>query len=149
MKKHSVDFLKGPLLANIIRYTIPIILTNILQLLFNTADMIVVGRYCGSISMAAISATSQLVKLVTSLFIGFSVGVGVAVAHGLGGNRHENVHRTVHTALPIVLIAGTAMTVIGLILSKLDFARDTGELALVVNAVFNDLFFRNDLYTVV
>ena len=110
--------------------------------------MIVVGRYCGSISMAAISATSQLVKLVTSLFIGFSVGVGVAVAHGLGGNRHENVHRTVHTALPIVLIAGTAMTVIGLILSKQSLIwLGTPESLLSLSTLYLTIYFSGMIFT--
>lgn len=142
--------LKGPLLANIIRYTIPIILTNVLQLLFNTADMIVVSRFCGSISMAAVSASSQLIKLITSLFIGFSVGVGVAVAHGLGANRTEDEHRTVHTSLPIVLIGSAVMTVIGVLLAKRFLLwMGTPTSLLSMSTVYLRIYFSGIIFTLV
>ena len=100
MHSNSSDLTEGPLLKKIILYTIPIILTGILQLLFNAADLVVVGRYCGSISVAAVGATGAIINLLVNLFIGLSVGAGVTVAHGLGAGRYEDVRRTVHTAIP-------------------------------------------------
>ena len=70
--KKQIDMLESPLFGGILRFTIPIILTNLLQMLFNTADMIVVGQYCGSLSVAAVSATTTLTSLFLNFFIGFS-----------------------------------------------------------------------------
>ena len=97
--------LEGPLFRNIILYTIPVMLTGVLQLLFNAADLVIVGRFCGSISVAAVGATGAITNLIVNLFIGLSVGAGVTVAHGLGGEDDEAVSRTVHTAVPTALIA--------------------------------------------
>ena len=72
MKTSQIDMCSGPLLKNIIIYTIPIILTNILQLLFNAVDLIVVGRFCGSVSVAAVGATGSLIHLITFLFVELS-----------------------------------------------------------------------------
>ena len=71
--------LEGPLFPNIIRFTIPIILTSVLQLLFNAADLVVVGQFCGSVSVAAVGATGSITGLLVNFFIGLSVGAGVAV----------------------------------------------------------------------
>lgn len=105
--------LHGPLFSGIVLYTIPIILTSVLQLLFNAADLVVVGRYCGSVSVAAVGATGAISNLIVNLFIGLSVGAGVTVAHGLGSQNGEDVHRTVHTALPAALVSGVVLTVVG------------------------------------
>ncbi|MBQ7329030.1 MAG: MATE family efflux transporter [Oscillospiraceae bacterium] len=112
--KKRIDMLEGPLLGGILRFAFPIILTNLLQILYNTADKIVVGQYCGSLSIAAISATSTLTTLFVNFFIGFSVGTGVCVARALGGHKDEVVHRTVHTALPTAAICGGILSVVGI-----------------------------------
>ena len=96
--KRSANMLTGPLWSSLITYTIPIILTSVLQLLFNAADLVIVGRYSGSINVAAVSATGSITNLIVNLFIGLSIGAGVTVAHAIGGNNHQAVHRTVHTA---------------------------------------------------
>lgn len=111
------DLCEGPLLKNILTYTIPIILTGILQLLFNAADLVVVGQYCGDLSVAAVGATGALINLMINLFIGLSVGAGVTVAHNLGAGKEEAVRRTVHTAIPAALISGIFLTVIGVTFS--------------------------------
>ncbi|MBQ4628784.1 MAG: MATE family efflux transporter, partial [Clostridia bacterium] len=80
MAKSNNSILQGPLFLNIVTYTIPIILTSILQLLFNAADLVIVGRFCGSVSVAAVGATGSITNLIVNLFIGLSVGAGVAVA---------------------------------------------------------------------
>ena len=118
MIRFNQSMLHGPLLPSILSYTFPIILTSLLQLLFNAADLIVVGRFRGSLSVAAVSSTGSLVNLIITLFIGLSVGAGVSVAHALGGGQHEETRRIVHTALPTAIVGGLFLTVAGLILSE-------------------------------
>lgn len=114
MKRSRVDMLHGRLLPNIISYTIPIILTGLLQLAFNAADLVIVGRYCGSNTVAAVGATGAVTHLVVNLFVGLSVGGGVTVAHSIGSKDDEAVHRTVHTAVPTALIGGAVLMVYGI-----------------------------------
>ncbi len=118
MKNNSMDMCEGPLLKKIIFYTIPIVLTGVLQLLFNAADLIVVGRFCGSLSVAAIGATGALINLIVNFFLGISVGTGAAVARGLGADDRKAVFRTVHTAISIAVVAGAFLTVVGVWGSK-------------------------------
>ena len=113
MRYSRAAMTEGPLLKNIILYTIPIILTSVLQLLFNAADLMVVGRFCGSVSVAAVGATGSLINLIVTLFIGLSVGVSVTTAQALGAGDNEKVHRVVHTAIPTAAIGGLCLTVFG------------------------------------
>lgn len=110
----EMDMTEGPLLKKIILYTLPIILTGVLQLLFNAADLVVVGRFGSDTSVASVGATSSIITLITNLFIGLSVGAGVAVAHGLGAGKSDEVHKTVHTAIPTALVSGVILTVVGI-----------------------------------
>lgn len=114
MRGNSADMTHGPLLKHIVLYTIPVIMTGILQLLFNAADLVVVGRFCGSISVAAVGACGPVINLLVNLFIGLSVGAGVTVAHGLGAGKTEDVRRTVHTAIPLAAICGAVLSVVGI-----------------------------------
>lgn len=113
----DVDMTTGPLFTNIWRYTLPIMLANVLQMLYSTVDMMIVGRFCGSLTVAAIGATAALSGLLTSLFIGLSIGVGVVVAHGLGAGRRREVRHAVHTAIPVAVLCGGVLTVGGLLLT--------------------------------
>lgn len=113
--KKQIDMCSGPLLGNILWYTVPIILTGVLQLLFNAADLVVVGQFSGSLSVAAVGATGSLTTLIVNLFVGLSVGVGVLVAQSIGGNRTQDITFTVHTAIPLAMISGLALTVIGVV----------------------------------
>ena len=79
-----MDLTEGPVISGIIRYTIPIVLSSALQLLFNAADLMVVGQFCGSLSVGAISSTGAMTNLIINLFVGLSVGAGVCVAHAIG-----------------------------------------------------------------
>ena len=88
-------------------------LTGILQLLFNAADLIIVGRFCGSVCVAAVGATGSLTSLIVNLFIGLSVGTGVTVAHALGAGDHTSARQAVHTALPVALLCGVVLTAVG------------------------------------
>ncbi len=120
MNAKTIDPTRGPLFKNTIVYTLPVIATSVLQLLFNAADLVVVGRFGanGSTSVAAVGATTSLLHLFINLFIGLSVGVGVAVSHAMGAKKEEEISRTVHTALPAAFICGIIMTFIGLFFSE-------------------------------
>jgi len=148
--KKNVDMLHGSLYKGLLSYAVPIMLTSILQLLFNAADLVIVGQYCGSISVAAVSATGPITNLIINLFIGLSVWAGVAVAHGLGGQHNESVHRTVHTALPIALLGGAVLTVIGVIFAE-DFLRlmKTPESVLPLSTVYMQIYFAGIVFTMV
>ena len=109
---------EGPIFKSVIIYTIPIILTGLLQLLFNAADLIVVGWFSGSDSVAAVGATSALTNLIVNLFIGLSLGAGVAVAQGIGAKNDKLTSEAVHTAVPVAAISGIFLTVIGVLFSR-------------------------------
>ena len=119
MKRFQRNMIDGPLLPNVLMYTIPIILTSVLQLLFNAADLVVVGQFCGKTSVAAVGATSAITNLIINVFIGLSVGTGVSVAHAVGSKNGEETHRAVHTAIPAALIGGVILTVVGVCGAKL------------------------------
>lgn len=150
MSQANKNMLQGPLLGSIIVYTIPIILTSLLQLLFNAADLVVVGRFCGSISVAAVGATGAITNLLVNFFIGLSVGAGVTVAHGLGGHEDDVVHHTVHTAMPTALVSGVILTVIGVAFSE-TFLRMMGtpDNVLPLSAVYMKIYFAGVTFTMV
>ncbi len=134
--------LQGPLLPSIISYTVPIILTSVLQLLFNAADLMVVGRFCGSISVAAVGATNALTNLIVNLFIGLSVGAGVTVAYAMGAQNERMVHRTVHTAIPAALVGGVILTVVGVVFSATFLEMmGTPENVLPLSALYMKIYF--------
>ena len=142
MKKINTSMTEGPLFRGIVLYTIPIILTGILQLLFNAADLVVVGRFCGSVSVGAVGATGAITTLVVSLFTGLSVGSGVTVAHAYGQKDWKTVHRTVHTTLPLAIASGLVLTVIGVLFSKqLLMLMDTPENVLELSSVYMKIYF--------
>ena len=150
MKRMNQNMLQGPLFSNIILYTVPIILTSLLQLLFNAADLVVVGNFCGSVSVAAVGATGALTNLIVNLFIGLSVGAGVTVAHALGSQEDQVVHRTVHTALPAALVSGVILTVVGIALSETFLVlMDTPENVLSLSAVYMKIYFAGITFTMV
>lgn len=150
MKRNNQSMLQGPLLWSVISYTVPIILTSLLQLLFNAADLVVVGRFCGSVSVAAIGATGALTNLMVNLFIGLSVGSGVTVAHAMGGREDEAVHRTIHTALPVALVGGGVLTIIGVAFSE-TFLRlmETPENVLALSATYMRIYFGGMIFMMV
>ncbi len=148
--RRSANMLNGPLWSSLITYTIPIILTSVLQLLFNAADLVIVGRYSGSINVAAVSATGAITNLIVNLFIGLSVGAGVTVAHALGGNHAQAVHRTVHTALPTALVGGLLLSVVGVLFSETFLTlMKTPENVLPLSAKYMRIYFCGMTFTMV
>lgn len=116
-KKPELDMLNGPLLPQILRFSLPLALTGVLQLLFNAADIIVVGKFAGSASLAAVGATAPLISLLTSAFIGISVGVNILVARYIGCRDDDGVHRAVHSAITLSVLLGIVTFLLGWFLS--------------------------------
>lgn len=150
LKSRDRNMLQGPLAMNILLYTLPIIFTSYLQLLFNAADLVVVGRFCGSVSVAAVGVTGAITNLIVNLFMGLSVGAGVAVAHAIGSREPEVVHRTVHTAMLTALIGGVVLTAVGITYSP-TFLRwmDTPENVLPLSSVYMRIYFGGITFTLV
>ncbi len=119
MRRRNIDMLEGRLSRDILLFTVPLILAGVMQLLFNTIDMIVVGKFSGSTSMAAVSSTSSLINLITNLFIGLSVGSSVCVAARIGRRDYFGVYKAVQTSIALSLIAGSVLMAIGVAFSPL------------------------------
>ena len=117
-KRYEIDMINGPLFGKIVLYTLPLIAAGILQLLFNTADMVVVGRYAGSNALGAVGATASLINLLINVFMGLSVGANVAIAHYYGAGRFEELSRSLHTAISLSIICGFILLVIGQLFSE-------------------------------
>lgn len=150
MKRREVNMLEGPIFHSIILYTFPIILTSVLQLLFNAADLVVVGNYCGSVSVAAVGSTNSITYLIINLFIGLSVGAGVCVAHAIGSRNSEEIHNTVHTAMLTSVIGGVLLTGIGLLISEpLLRMMGTPEQVLPLAALYMEVYFCGMTFTMV
>ena len=150
MRQKSRDILNGPLLPNIISYTVPIILTSVLQLLFNAADLVVVGRFRGSASVGAVGATTSLTMLIINLFVGISVGAGVCVAHAIGGKQEKTLHRIVHTAIPTAVISGIILTAVGITFCENFLVwMDTPTYLLPLSALYMKVYFAGMTFTMV
>ena len=103
----------GSILTKLLLFTLPLMFSSILQLLFNAADIVVVGRFCGEESLAAVGSTSSLINLLTNLFIGLSVGTNVLTAHFFGSKENDKLHDAIHTSIAISLISGILLTIVG------------------------------------
>lgn len=115
--RRDMDMCNGPMLGKMIRFALPIAASGILQQLYNSADMMVVGRFSGKEALAAVGATATLINLIVNLFMGFSIGASVAVARAKGAQEPENVSKAVHTAVAISLMASLAGMIIGIFFS--------------------------------
>ena len=108
----------GPLLGKIVRFAIPLALSGILQLLFNAADIVVVGQFVGPTALAAVGSTSAVINLIVNLFMGFSVGANVLAAQYYGAGKNKDLSETVHTAVLSSLAFGVALIFAGFALSR-------------------------------
>ncbi|MDE6026178.1 MAG: MATE family efflux transporter [Lachnospiraceae bacterium] len=117
-KTYAIDMCEGSILPKMLRFAIPLMCSSILQLLFNAADVVVVGRFCGDNSMAAVGSTTPIINLMTNLFMGLSIGANVLVAKYYGAKEEKKVHEAVHTAVALSILSGFVLTVIGLIFTK-------------------------------
>ena len=116
-KSYEIDMCNGSLLPKILLFSIPLMMSSILQLLFNAADMVVVGRFAGSSALAAVGANASLINLLTNLFIGFSVGANVLVARFYGAKKEKEISETVHSAIVLSLLCGLGLMVFGMVVA--------------------------------
>ena len=110
-----MDMCSGSIPKKMIVFALPLMLSSLLQLLFNAADIIVVGNYAGDESLAAVGATSTLINLMTNLFIGMSVGANVLTANYFAAGHEKDLSKTVHTAMTVSILSGLFLTVVGVI----------------------------------
>lgn len=114
-QQYEMDMCSGPILGKLLWFAVPLMCSSILQLLFNAADIIVVGRYAGDNSLAAVGSNSSLINLLTNFFLGLSVGANVLVARYRGARKDEETSQTVHTAMLLSIYSGILLTFIGCI----------------------------------
>ena len=117
-KRYSMDMCHGPILKKMLIFALPLMCSSILQLLFNAADIVVVGRFAGDNSLAAVGSNTALINLLTNVFIGLSVGANVLVGRFYGAKQEKDLAETVHTSMLISLISGAFLTVIGAVFAK-------------------------------
>lgn len=112
-KRYDIDMVNGPLAPKIIRFALPLMAASIIQLFFNAADVMVVGKFVGDASQAAVTSTTSLITLMVNLFLGLGAGVNVIVARALGEGNPSRIRAVVHTAVTMGLLAGTVMMLVG------------------------------------
>lgn len=111
--KYEIDMCNGTLMDKLIVFAVPLMISGVLQLMFNAVDIIVVGQYSGSQSLAAVGSTTALINIFTNLFIGISMGVNVLAARFYAAGQDQQMSETVHTAILVALISGVIMTFVG------------------------------------
>lgn len=118
-KSYEMDMCNGPILGKMLRFALPLMCSSMLQILFNAADIVVVGRFGAEHSIAAVGSNSSLINLLTNLFIGLSVGANVLVARYYGAKKSEDIKETVHTSMCISLLCGIVIAIIGIIMAPI------------------------------
>ncbi len=114
-KKYEIDMCSGSVFGKMLLFALPLMCSSILQLLFNAADIVVVGRFAGDNALAAVGSNTALINLLTNLFVGLSVGTNVLTAQYYGAKRDRDLKETVHTSMLLSLYSGLLLTVVGLI----------------------------------
>ena len=140
-RRYEMDMTKGPLLPEILIFSGPLILTGILQLLYNAADIVVVGRFAGAASLAAVGSTGSLINLIINVFMGLSVGASVMVAKHFGAGDRQAVENGVHTAITVAILAGILVGVFGFVMARpllrlMDSPPDVLDLASLYMRIF-------------
>lgn len=139
--KYEIDMVNGTIMPKLITFAIPLMLSGILQLLFNAVDIIVVGRFSGSQSLAAVGSTSSLINMLTNLFIGISLGANVLAARFYAAGKHKEMSETVHTSILTAFISGVLMIFVGILFSRpalelMDTPSDVIELATLYMRIY-------------
>lgn len=116
--KYEIDMCNGTIMDKLISFALPLMLSGMLQLMFNAVDIIVVGRFSGSRALAAVGSTTALINVFTNLFIGISLGANVLAARFYAAGKEKEMSDTVHTAIAIAIISGLIMAFVGLVFSK-------------------------------
>lgn len=141
-EKYQIDMCSGSVLKKLVLFCFPLMCSGMLQLLFNAADVIVVGRFAGDEPLAAVGATSSLINLFTNIFIGLSVGSNVLTARFLGASNKGEIEKTVHTSVALALISGGALAVVGFVLSPVLLGwMDTPDTVLPLATLYLRIYF--------
>lgn len=141
-KSYAIDMCSGPILPKLLKLVLPLMLSSVLQLLFNAADIIVVGNFAGENSLAAVGSTTSLVNLMTNLFLGLSTGANVLCAHFMGAKDERNLSKTVHTSISLAIISGVFLTVIGVLFADdLLYFMNTPDEVRELSALYLRLYF--------
>ncbi len=140
--KYSLDMTKGPFLKKILRFSLPLVFTGLLQMIYNTADVIVVGRFAGGTALAAVGATGSLVHLILNIFLGLSMGSGVMTAKYIGAKDEDSVKRCVHSAMLLSILSGIFVAIFGFLFSEqLLVLMDSPEDVLPLSTLYLKIFF--------
>lgn len=115
--RHEINMTEGPILSKVLLFAYPVMLSNVIQLLFNAADIIVVGKFAGSQSLAAVGSSTALINLLISIFTGISTGASVLTARFYGEQNKEKLSQCVHCSIALSLLLGSLVTILGLFLS--------------------------------
>ena len=118
-KEANVNLIEGPIGKQIVLFTIPLLLGNIFQQFYNTADTIIVGKFVGKAALAAVGSSSALINLLVSLLMGVAVGAGVVISRYYGAQQYEEMRATIHTTITFGLVAGVALSVVGVAVTPL------------------------------
>lgn len=119
VSKYEIDMCNGSIMDKLLSFSLPLMVSSILQLMFNAVDIVVVGRFSGSQALAAVGSTTALINLFVNLFIGVSLGANVLAARFYASKREKEMSETVHTAITFALISGVVMIFVGFFCSKL------------------------------
>lgn len=142
MKTNEINMAQGPLLKKLISLSLPIIFIGILQTLYTSADMVVVGRFAGSDPLAAVGATNPLINICVGAFLGISTGAGIVAAQFYGAKQEKDMHNTVHTSIALGIVCGFILTVIGIILTPVLLKTfDTPENVLHLSVTYMRIYF--------
>ena len=140
--KYEIDMCNGSIMDKLISFSIPLMLSSILQLLFNAVDIVVVGRFSGSQALAAVGSTSALISMFINLFIGVSLGANVLAARFYASGRAKEMSETVHTAITFALISGVVMSFVGIFFAKGALGlMDTPEDVIDQSALYMRIYF--------
>lgn len=146
--KYAINMCSGRILPKMLLFAIPLMFSSILQLLFNAADIIVVGLYAGDNSLAAVGSNSSLISLMTNIFVGISIGTNVLVARYYGSKDEEGISKTVATSIIVAVVSGIFLTVLGIVFARkiliMDNDADAAGGSRSGDALFGHIFFRYD-----
>ena len=142
IQKGQMNMIEGPIFSKILRFSIPVMLMGMLQLVYNAADIIVVGRWGSQNSLAAVSSTGSLINLIVTVFMGLSVGASVVISQHYGAGRHKDVSEAVHTAIGLSIVGGIIVGVFGFVATRgMLMLMDTPEDVIDLSSLYVKIYF--------
>ena len=117
-KSYTMDLCEGSILKKLLLFALPLMVSSVLQLFFNAADVVVVGQFAGDNSLAAVGSNGSLINMLTNVFMGLSVGVNVLVARFFAAKQEKELRKTVHTAITVSVVCGVLLAIIGMFAAR-------------------------------